>query len=214
MQMKINGNIVKQKRLAKLWSQEELAIASGLGLRTIQRVESTDSASFETLKSLASALELSTEELTLGIKESSNYFNVQLGYTILSVLLIAFSLCVWQFSKGQMEASAFIAIALTLCVVSLLFGTMSVMVSKEKLTWYFGIGFWTKKLNLAVIQDARPVKNKGWWGWGIRYYGGGWLYNVSGLGAVELTLIDGKRLRIGSDEPDQLAQFLNSKLDT
>jgi hypothetical protein len=40
------------------------------------------------------------------------------------------------------------------------------------------------------------------YGWGIHYYGKGWLYNVAGLDAVEIRLTSGRRLRIGTDEPE------------
>jgi hypothetical protein len=32
----------------------------------------------------------------------------------------------------------------------------------------------------------------------------GWLYNVAGRGAVEITLKGGRRFRIGTDEPERL----------
>ena len=37
--MNINADVVLKARKQKFWSQEELAIASGLNLRTIQRIE-------------------------------------------------------------------------------------------------------------------------------------------------------------------------------
>ena len=43
------------------------------------------------------------------------------------------------------------------------------------------------------------------YGWGIRWIPGGWLWNVSGLDGVELALVSGRRFRIGTDEPEQLA---------
>lgn len=45
------------------WSQQQLADASGLSLRTVQRIESGNPPSLETLKSLASAFETSIEDL-------------------------------------------------------------------------------------------------------------------------------------------------------
>ena len=36
----------------------------------------------------------------------------------------------------------------------------------------------------------------------------GWLYNVSGWEAVEITLPSGKRFRLGTDEPRRLEQVL------
>ena len=56
--------IVKQLRVKNKWSQEQLATMSGLSARTIQRVESGESASFETLKSLASVFEIDMNKLT------------------------------------------------------------------------------------------------------------------------------------------------------
>jgi len=56
--------IVKKLRNKKNWSQEQLATLSGLSLRTIQRVEAGNSASLETLKSLASVFEVDISKLT------------------------------------------------------------------------------------------------------------------------------------------------------
>ena len=61
--MKINADVVLNVRKQKSWSQEELAIASGLNLRTIQRIESEASASLQSKKALASALDLDVHDL-------------------------------------------------------------------------------------------------------------------------------------------------------
>jgi len=61
--MKINVDVVLTARKQKSWSQEELAIASGLNLRTIQRIESEASASLQSKKALASALDLDVHDL-------------------------------------------------------------------------------------------------------------------------------------------------------
>jgi len=54
---------LKQVRGNKGWSQEVLAKASGLSLRTIQRIESEGNASAESALALASALEVSPNQL-------------------------------------------------------------------------------------------------------------------------------------------------------
>lgn len=61
--MKIKTELVLKARLQKSWSQEELAIASGLNLRTIQRIESEGMASLQSKKALASALDLDIHDL-------------------------------------------------------------------------------------------------------------------------------------------------------
>jgi len=61
--MKINAKIILQLREAKAWSQEELAKASGLNLRTIQRIEKRGTASLHSKKVLASALGIEIQAL-------------------------------------------------------------------------------------------------------------------------------------------------------
>lgn len=56
--MRINVDVVLKARKQKAWSQEELATASGLNLRTIQRIESEAAASLQSKKALAAALDL------------------------------------------------------------------------------------------------------------------------------------------------------------
>ena len=55
--MKLNPSIVRRLREAGHWSQEQLAAAAGLGLRTVQRVEADGVASRETRVCLAAALD-------------------------------------------------------------------------------------------------------------------------------------------------------------
>ena len=54
---------IKQRRLEKGWSQEELARHSGLSTRTIQRIEGGQRAGLETLKCLAAVFETSISDL-------------------------------------------------------------------------------------------------------------------------------------------------------
>jgi transcriptional regulator with XRE-family HTH domain len=56
--------IIKKLREQKNWSQEQLATMSGLSTRTIQRMESGNKASMESLKSVASVFEINIETLT------------------------------------------------------------------------------------------------------------------------------------------------------
>ena len=50
--------LIQKLRLKRGWSQQQLAEASGLSVRTIQRIESGQPASTETLKSLAAVFEV------------------------------------------------------------------------------------------------------------------------------------------------------------
>jgi hypothetical protein len=62
-----------------------------------------------------------------------------------------------------------------------------------------------------VSWDARtyrPILEYG--GWGIRYspFGKGWAYNISGNQGVQLELMNGKRILIGSQRAEELARTI------
>lgn len=59
--MELRGDIVKQKRLAKNWTQQQLADICDINLRTIQRVEKSGNASLETIMSLCVAFDVKRE---------------------------------------------------------------------------------------------------------------------------------------------------------
>lgn len=76
--------IVKKLREKRNWSQEQLADLCGLSVRTIQRVESGNKASIETLKCLASVFEVDisklTEEITVIDKDSNDWKRLPLWF--------------------------------------------------------------------------------------------------------------------------------------
>jgi transcriptional regulator with XRE-family HTH domain len=61
--MKINAELVVALRTKRAWSQDELSIASGLNLRTIQRIENEASASLQSKKALAAVFGISIHDL-------------------------------------------------------------------------------------------------------------------------------------------------------
>ena len=54
---------IQERRLEHGWSQEDLALHTGLSVRTIQRIETGKRASLESLKSLAAVFETTVSEL-------------------------------------------------------------------------------------------------------------------------------------------------------
>lgn len=66
--MQINTQLVLALRKKRSWSQEELATASGLNLRTIQRIESDGVASLQSRKALAAAFDVDVDELDIHVE--------------------------------------------------------------------------------------------------------------------------------------------------
>ncbi|MFA3760706.1 helix-turn-helix domain-containing protein [Yersinia sp. 2544 StPb PI] len=54
---------IRELRLARAWSQEQLAELCSLSVRTIQRIENGEQASLETLSAIAAVMDLKVSEL-------------------------------------------------------------------------------------------------------------------------------------------------------
>ncbi len=61
--MKINVALLLRLRSERSWSQDELAMSSGLNLRTIQRIEKDGAASLQSKKALAAAFAIDPRDL-------------------------------------------------------------------------------------------------------------------------------------------------------
>ena len=76
--------------------------------------------------------------------------------------------------------------------------------------------FVTREIPFARMRRVqprtyRPLREYG--GWGIRWGPGGKrAYNVSGKGGVEVELIDGRTVMVGSQRPEELAAALRAYL--
>lgn len=96
------------------------------------------------------------------------------------------------------EENAMLSTMTILVVVSLLFYRLKVEVNDSAITVTFGVGVIKKRIELSQTQSVEAVKNKFWYGWGIRLTPHGWLWNIAGYDAVELTYKQSKRkFRIG-----------------
>lgn len=85
--MKLNKNKIQKLRASKCWSQDELAVASGLSVRTIQRVEKSGTASLETTKALASVFAV----MPIDLQSSQKIENVTFNFICKYAWLIAFA---------------------------------------------------------------------------------------------------------------------------
>jgi hypothetical protein len=95
-----------------------------------------------------------------------------------------------------------VSIILLVCVV--LFYRLKIAIEDETLCASFGPGIIRERVRLAEIVGCEPIRIRWWYGWGIHLTPYGWLYNVSGLDAVAITLRDGRKLVFGTDDPHGL----------
>jgi hypothetical protein len=99
-----------------------------------------------------------------------------------------------------------------LLVCLILFYRLKVTIDGENLCASFGPGIIRKKVPLPEIAGCTPIRIRWWYGWGMHLAPWGWLYNVSGFDAVTITLRDGKKFAIGTDDPDGLTAAIQNSI--
>jgi len=100
-------------------------------------------------------------------------------------------------------------VVIAFLVAMALFYELKVEINRSIIRCSFGIGLIQRSIPISEIAEAKIVKNPWYAGWGIRWLPGQyWLWNVSGFQAVELLFKDGRRFRIGTDEPENLASAI------
>ena len=140
--------------------------------------------------------------------ENCRYYHRQFGATIVVAMGIGMVACFVAILVLPKEAIVPLLVGAILLLVAFLFRSLSIAVTDSNLYWYFGPGLIGKSVPLDQIARAEIVRTRPWEGWGIHFTSRGWLYNVSGFGAVAIQLKSGKRFVLGSDEPERLAEAL------
>jgi hypothetical protein len=149
---------------------------------------------------------------------AQSYAHTQFGTAILWSLAAAAIITVGSLvlttssgGIGTLPTPALAAVGLVLVILlvtAVVFSRLNVRVANNELSWRFGLGFLEHRVALSDIVSANVVTNPIWAGFGVRRLPDAWLYNVSGTKAVELVMRDGRRVRVGSDEPEALAQAI------
>lgn len=100
MEVKVDSSLIKSARESRGWSQGHLAEVAGLSLRTIQRIEKTGSASFESVTALASVLSIAVANLRAKESEPSRQRAIRLSLELpmrLVLAIVSGALCALQF---------------------------------------------------------------------------------------------------------------------
>jgi hypothetical protein len=136
------------------------------------------------------------------------YRHTQIGYVTLVGLGIGFAAqlggAVRDVRRRRRWAWVSVPRTVVLGVALGLFSTLRVTVDDRSVTAGFNGGLLSHRVALDEVEAVAVVSVPWHRGWGIRKTAAGWMYNVSGRRAVELTLPGGRTFTIGSDEPDAL----------
>jgi len=139
----------------------------------------------------------------------TRYEHTQIGHIIvwslLAIILIATGGLI-----GHRAQPVIMSIILLVCLV--LFYRLEITIKDETLCASFGLGIIRKKVRLAEIVGCDPIRIRWWYGWGIHLTPYGWLYNVSGFDAVAITLRDGRKFALGTDDPHGLVAAIRDSI--
>ena len=139
----------------------------------------------------------------------TRYEHTQFGHVIiwslLAIILVASGGLI-----GHRAPPVIVSTILLVCLV--LFYRLKISIEDDTLSASFGLGVIRKTIRLAEIASCEPIRIRWWYGWGIHLTPRGWLYNVSGFDAVAITLRDGKKLALGTDDPNGLATAIRNSI--
>ena len=109
---------------------------------------------------------------------------------------------------ARIEPSAGIGLAFGSVCIALamaVFSRLTTCVDSNGVSWSFGWGWPAGAIPLAEIQSVEGTETNLAEGWGIHWtIWHGWLWNVGGFQAVEMTKRDGSRVTLGTDDPQGL----------
>ena len=143
-----------------------------------------------------------------------HYKHTQIGYVMIFCGAVALFIALELFYR-KASATAMLGGFAAIFIIMGLFAALTVEIRDGLLKFCFGLGLIRKKLKIVEIESCEIVRNPWYYGWGIHATGKGWIYNVSGFEAVEIFMSDGRRLRIGTDEPELLRKaILTAQMET
>lgn len=127
-------------------------------------------------------------------------------FLIVGILIAVVALRI--LAEGRVLSTILILVIYLFGVV--MFFSLTVEVSEEKLIFWFGIGIIQKTIPLGEIQIVCEIRNPWYYFWGIKAIPGGWFYAIAPRDAVEIKLNDGRIIQLGTDQPKELQQVIEA----
>jgi len=148
------------------------------------------------------------------------YVRTQTGWGLRGILLGAFAVLLyrarlragsWNGISGSTEFWPLMVSAIILAVAVLLFTAMTVTVDDSDIEISMGLELIKKRIPVSGIASIVEVGIP-WHSVGFKKVSGGWLYSVAISGGVDIRMKNGKRIVIGSDDPEGLMQAIRSRM--
>jgi hypothetical protein len=140
-----------------------------------------------------------------------NYKHTQIGYLLMIALGAGVLMAGYLVVRTRFNPATLVILMFLLACWAVI-STLTVEVDDQTLRLQFGLGMLRKIFLLRQVESYQVVENPWYYGWGIHFFGKGWLYNVSGTQAVELKMKNGHLVRIGTDDTAGLIQSIKARL--
>ena len=139
------------------------------------------------------------------------YRRTQIGTAMIGLLGVPLPLLLlYAVSSGWHPAP--LGAAILLGVGLFLFHSLTIEIDSSTLRCWFGFAVIRREYPLSEIVNATAMRNRWFYGWGIRLTPNGWMWSVSGFDAVEIELTSGKFFRLGTGEPEKLAEAIREQI--
>ena len=144
----------------------------------------------------------------------TTYKHTQISYPMLVITLAVLVFFAWAHITASAEPASvnsgpnFAVTSIMALILFILasFATLTVSIDENYLRIKFGYGIFARMFPLKEIASVQAVKNRWYYGWGIRvwFWPYMWIFNISGFDVVEIIMRNGKIYRIGTDTPNEL----------
>ncbi len=146
------------------------------------------------------------------------YEHRQIGWPMIVGALVPFVclVAIWsQVPLGERSLPPVLVPLLSAAALVLLLGFswLTTIVTTRHVVIRFGIGLYRRAVPLDRIGHVATATSRWYEGWGIRLTRRGMLYNVAGFDTVRIDLVDGRSLRIGTDDAVRLRSAIQRAID-
>jgi hypothetical protein len=140
------------------------------------------------------------------------------AFLALWIMLPLSSLAITALALNQRDSAVLGVLAMTWCMSAAalaLLGRFAIEVRGNELHWAFGYLGWPRwHIGIGEIARTDVGRPSAWRGAGIKGLGSNRLYTASmGGPALQLTLHDGRKVTLGTPEPDRLDAILRARME-